>query len=97
MLAMPLLCDAGRFASGRYMDLNDEVPKEAQVGSIYLLYAAYYTQQCNPVVRIYAGPEQVTMLHLVLKVPFFLQPTLLCVASRLTSKQTLHTATMPLP
>lgn len=94
MLTILLMCDAGRFASGRYIDLNDEVPKEAQFGSIYLLYAAYYTQQCSPVVRIYAGPAQVTVLHNVLKVPFVLQLTMLRLASRLKSKQTLRAATI---
>jgi hypothetical protein len=59
---------AGHVAEGSYVDLNEDVPDEARVGAVYALHAAYHTQQCKALVRIYAGPADVRALHEVLEV-----------------------------
>jgi Small nuclear RNA activating complex (SNAPc), subunit 1 len=59
---------AGHIADGPYIDLNADVPEEAQVAAVMVLYAAYYTQQCSPRVRIYASPAHVQALRTVAEV-----------------------------
>ena len=61
-------CCAGRVAAGACIELSEEVLKEAQIGAIYALYAAYYTQQSKPIVRIYMSPAHVTALRKLLPV-----------------------------
>jgi Small nuclear RNA activating complex (SNAPc), subunit 1 len=65
-------------------NLSDELAIEAQVAAVYMLYLAYFTQQCNPPVRIYASPRDVEVLHSLTKVCILLLPlygvlvTILC-------------------
>jgi hypothetical protein len=60
--------DAGRMVDADCIDLTTEVVPEAQIGAIYALWAAYHTQHCVPIVRIYIGPSALTALAATIKV-----------------------------
>jgi hypothetical protein len=62
------LC-AGRMIDADCIDLTTEVVQEAQIGALYALWAAYHTQHCVPLVRIYIGPSALSALASTIKVP----------------------------